>query len=87
MTKEQKQAIIDDFRTNDKDTGSPEVQVALLTAEINELNQHLSVHKHDNHSKYGLYKKIGKRRRLLRYLKNKDIIRYANLIEKLGLRG
>lgn len=87
MTKEQKQAIIENYRTNDKDTGSPEVQIALLTAEINELNQHLSVHKHDNHSRYGLYKKIGKRRRLLRYLKDKDIIRYANLIEKLGIRG
>lgn len=87
MTKEQKQAIIEEYRINDLDTGSPEVQVALLTTEINELNEHLSVHKHDNHSKYGLYKKIGKRRRLLRYLKEKDIMRYASLIEKLGLRG
>ncbi len=87
MTKEQKQAIIEKYRINESDTGSPEVQIALLTVEINELNEHLKVHKHDYHSQYGLYKKIGRRRRLLRYLKEKDIKRYAALIESLGLRG
>jgi small subunit ribosomal protein S15 len=87
MTKEQKQAIIEAYKINETDTGSPEVQIALLSHEINELNEHLKVHKHDYHSRYGLYKKIGSRRRLLRYLKNKDIKRYAALIEKLGLRG
>ena len=87
MTKEQKQAIIEAYKINETDTGSPEVQIALLSHEINGLNEHLKVHKHDHHSRYGLYKKIGSRRRLLRYLKNKDIKRYAALIEKLGLRG
>lgn len=87
MTKEQKLAIIEKYRTSETDTGSPEVQIALLTVEINELNEHLRAHKHDHHSQYGLYKKIGRRRRLLRYLKQKDLVRYTNLIESLGLRG
>jgi len=87
MTKEQKQKIIETYRINETDTGSSEVQIALLTQEINELNEHLKVHKHDHHSRYGLYKKIGRRRRLLRYLKANDIERYAALIGKLGLRG
>ncbi|NLN50187.1 MAG: 30S ribosomal protein S15 [Acholeplasmataceae bacterium] len=87
MTKERKQSLIAEFKTSEKDTGSPEIQIALLTHEINDLNEHLKVHKHDYHSKRGLFQKIGKRRKLLRYLKEKDINRYGALIEKLGLRG
>lgn len=87
MTKEEKQAIIEAYRINETDTGSSEVQIALLTHEINELNEHLKVHKFDHHSRYGLYKKIGKRRRLLKYLRENHIERYADLIGKLGLRG
>lgn len=87
MTKEKKAQIISEYRVHETDTGSPEVQIAILTQEINELNQHLSVHKHDFHSKRGLFQKIGQRRRLLRYLKELDLQRYGILIEKLGLRG
>ena len=87
MTKERKQSLYAEFKTSEKDTGSPEIQIALLTHEINDLNEHLKVHKHDYHSKRGLFQKIGKRRKLLRYLKEKDINRYGALIEKLGLRG
>lgn len=87
MTKEKKAEIIREYRVHETDTGSPEVQIAILTQEINELNQHLSVHKHDFHSKRGLFQKIGQRRRLLRYLKELDLQRYGILIEKLGLRG
>lgn len=87
MTKERKLEIINTYKLDEKDTGSPEVQIALLTAEINDLNSHLSVHKHDFHSKRGLFQKIGRRRRLLRYLKEKDLKRYATLLEKLGLRA
>ncbi len=87
MEKDKKKGIIESFKTTEKDTGSPEVQIALLTEEINILNQHLKVHKHDFHSKRGLFQKIGKRRRLLKYLKETDINRYSALIEKLGLRG
>ncbi|MGI6359905.1 MAG: 30S ribosomal protein S15 [Acholeplasmatales bacterium] len=87
MTKERKQELIETFRLNDGDTGSPEVQIAILTEEINDLNAHLTVHQHDFHSKRGLFQKIGKRRRLLSYLKNKDLQRYGALLEKLGLRG
>ena len=87
MTKERKQSLYAEIKTSEKDTGSPEIQIALLTHEINDLNEHLKVHKHDYHSKRGLFQKIGKRRKLLRYLKEKDINRYGALIEKLGLRG
>lgn len=87
MTKEEKQSIIEAYRINETDTGSPEVQIAVLTREINDLNEHLKVHKHDFHSKRGLFQKIGRRRRLLKYLREKDLNRYATLIEKLGLRG
>lgn len=87
MTKERKQELIKAYRINEGDTGSPEVQIALLTEEINDLNKHLSVHKHDFHSKRGLFQKIGRRRRLLSYLKNKDLHRYGALLERLGLRG
>lgn len=86
LTKDQKNEIIAKYGTGANDTGSPEVQVALLTQRINELNDHLKVHKADNHSRRGLLKMVGQRRRLLAYLKDKDIERYRSLIEKLGLR-
>ena len=84
--KERKQEIIATYKRDEKDTGSPEVQIALLTSDINNLNDHLKANKQDHHSYVGLLKKIGHRRNLLRYLKNKDIQRYRELINKLGLR-
>ncbi|HKL61047.1 MAG TPA: 30S ribosomal protein S15 [Acholeplasma sp.] len=87
LTKEQKQVIIADYATKDGDTGSAEVQIAILTREINDLNGHLQTHIHDFHSKRGLFQKIGRRKRLMTYLKNKDLSSYAALIKKLGLRG
>ncbi|MBR2481351.1 MAG: 30S ribosomal protein S15 [Oscillospiraceae bacterium] len=86
MLKDQKTSIIENNRTHATDTGSPEVQVAILTERINQLTEHLKVHKQDNHSRRGLYKMIGQRRRLLEYLQKKDIERYRALIHKLGLR-
>ena len=86
MQKDQKTSIIEANRTHEKDTGSPEVQVAILTERINQLTEHLKVHSHDNHSRRGLYKMIGKRRNLLDYLTRKDIERYRALIAKLGIR-
>ena len=86
LSKEKKTEIIKAYATKEGDTGSPEVQIAVLTAEINELNEHLTVHIHDFHSRRGLYMKIGQRRRLLSYLRNKDVDRYQALIQKLGLR-
>ena len=87
MTKERKQEIITTFATHEGDTGSPEVQIALLTERINHLNdEHLNVHKKDHHSRRGLLMMVGKRRSLLNYLKSQDIERYRALIEKLGLR-
>lgn len=86
MNKERKTEVISANRVHDKDTGSPEVQVAILTTRINELNEHLKVHKKDHHSRRGLLKMVGKRRNLLNYLKNKDIERYRAVISKLGLR-
>ena len=86
ITKEQKAAIIKDYATKEGDTGSPEVQVAVLTARINDLNEHLKVHKEDHHSRRGLLKMVGKRRNLLNYLKEVDIERYRTLIARLGLR-
>ena len=86
MQKDQKTSIIEANRTHEKDTGSPEVQVAILTERINQLTEHLKVHSHDNHSRRGLYKMIGKRRSLLDYLAKKDIERYRTLIAKLGIR-
>ena len=83
---EKKQEIIADNRVNDKDTGSPEVQVAMLTTRINELTAHLRSHKKDFQSRRGLLMMVGKRRRLLKYLNNTEPQRYRNLIEKLGLR-
>ena len=81
-----KKEIIAKFATHEGDTGSPEVQIALLTARINHLNQHLLSHKQDNHSRRGLLKMVGKRRGLLDYLKEKDIMRYRAIVEALNLR-
>jgi len=86
LSSEAKKAIVEEYRQKDGDTGSPEVQVALLTKEILELNSHLLIHKHDHHSRRGLLKKVGHRRNLLKYLAKKDVKRYRTLIEKLGLR-
>ena len=82
----EKNEIIAKFATHEGDTGSPEVQIALLTFRINHLNEHLKQHKQDNHSRRGLLKMVGKRRGLLDYLKAKDIMRYRAIIEALGLR-
>ena len=86
MLKDQKTAIIEANRTHESDTGSPEVQIAILTERINQLTEHLKVHAQDNHSRRGLYKMIGKRRSLLDYLMKKDIERYRAIIAKLGTR-
>lgn len=86
MLKERKTEIINEYATHEGDTGSPEVQVALLTERINELNEHLKVHKKDHHSRRGLLKMVGVRRSFLAYLEKKDIERYRALIERLGLR-
>lgn len=86
LLKEEKNAIIENNRTHETDTGSPEVQIAILTKRINDLTEHLKVHKKDHHSRRGLLKMVGKRRNLLNYLKSKDIERYRTLIEKLGIR-
>ncbi len=83
----QKTTIIDEFRTHPTDTGSPEVQIALLTRRIQFLTEHFKVQKKDFHSRRGLLRLVGRRRRLLDYLKAKDIIRYRQLVERLGLRG
>ena len=86
MTKERKQEIINTYKREEKDTGSPEVQIALLTERINELTEHLKVHVKDNHSRRGLLKMVGKRRNLLNYLAKKDVQSYRDIVEKLGLR-
>ena len=86
IRKEQKTAVIEANRTHETDTGSPEVQIAILTARIQELTEHLKIHTHDNHSRRGLLKMVGKRRKMLDYLAKKDIERYRALIAKLGLR-
>ncbi len=86
ILKEKKTSIIEEFKLHEGDTGSPEVQVAILTARINELNDHLKVHKKDHHSRRGLLKMVGQRRNLLGYLKNVDIERYRTIVSKLGLR-
>ncbi len=83
---EQKSKIMKDHQTGKSDTGSPEVQVALLSARINDLSGHFTTHKKDNHSRMGLLRMVGKRRKLLAYLKSVDTKRYASLVEKLGLR-
>ena len=86
MRKEEKQQIIENNKQHDGDTGSPEVQVAILTKRINDLTKHLKIHKKDHHSRRGLLKMVGKRRNMLNYLAKKDINRYRALIAKLGLR-
>jgi small subunit ribosomal protein S15 len=79
-------SIVDEYGTAEGDTGSPEVQIALMTRRINDLNEHLKTHKHDHHSRRGLLALVGRRKRLLKYLQDKDIQRYRQLIERLGLR-
>lgn len=86
ITQTRKNEIINEYKVHESDTGSPEVQIAVLTAEINTLNEHLRVHKKDHHSRRGLLKMVGKRRNLLNYLRNKDVTRYRDLIKSLGLR-
>ncbi len=86
MTKERKQEIINTFKRDENDTGSSEVQIALLTERINELTEHLKVHKKDNHSRRGLLQMVGKRRSLLNYLAKKDLAKYREVVEKLNLR-
>ena len=86
MTKERKQELIETYKRDEKDTGSPEVQISLLTERINELTEHLKIHTKDNHSRRGLLKMVGKRRNLLNYLAKKDVERYRLIVEKLGLR-
>lgn len=86
ITKERKREIIEEFKTSENDTGSPEVQIAILTERINHLTNHLKTHKKDHHSRRGLLMMVGKRRRLLNYLSNTDIQRYRTVVKKLGLR-
>ncbi|CAM3359820.1 30S ribosomal protein S15 [Marinicrinis lubricantis] len=86
MTQERKQQLIQEYKTHETDTGSPEVQIAILTEDIQNLTDHLRTHKKDHHSRRGLLKMVGQRRKLLAYLKNKDVKRYSSLIERLGLR-
>lgn len=87
LAREKKDSIISEYRRHEKDTGSPEVQIALLTERISELTEHLKAHRHDYHSRRGLLKMVGRRRDLLRYLKDIDIERYRALVERLGIRG
>jgi small subunit ribosomal protein S15 len=86
LEKVEKQEIIGKFKKNEGDTGSPEVQVAILTARINQLTDHFKTHKKDNHSRLGLLKMVGKRQKLLKYIKTKDFGKYSTLIKSLGLR-
>ena len=86
MTKERKSEILKEFARTEGDTGSVEVQVALLTERINEVTDHLRIHKHDEHSRRGLFMRVGKRKKLLRYLESEDIERYRTLISKLNIR-
>ncbi|MCD8335175.1 MAG: 30S ribosomal protein S15 [Clostridiales bacterium] len=86
IRKEEKTAVIEANKTHENDTGSPEVQIAILTARIQQLTEHLKQHHHDNHSRRGLLKMVGKRRKLLDYLAKKDIERYRAIIAKLGIR-
>jgi small subunit ribosomal protein S15 len=86
LTVEEKREVVQQFGKSDADTGSPEVQIALLTRRINHLTEHLREHKHDHHSRRGLLMLVGQRRRLLNYLQGKDLDRYRSLIKELGLR-
>lgn len=83
----EKDEIVQQFRRHENDTGSPEVQIALLTGRIQMLTKHLQQHRKDHHSRRGLLKMVGQRRRLLRYLRNEDVLRYRELVKTLGLRG
>ena len=87
LTKEQKEQVIGKFKKHDMDSGSPEVQIALLTERINTLSDHFKDHKADHHSRRGLLKMVGQRKRLLSYLKKKDLEGYRSLIKELGIRG
>lgn len=86
LLKDEKTAIIEANRTSENDTGSPEVQIAILTKRISDLTEHLKIHKNDHHSRRGLLKMVGRRRNLLNYLMRTDITRYRAIVEKLGLR-
>lgn len=86
LTTERKKDVIGTHRVHDKDTGSPEVQIALLSERINSLSDHFKTHKSDHHSRRGLLMMVGKRRRLLEYIRSNDLARYKNIVEKLGLR-
>ena len=86
ITKAEKTAIIEEYKTHEGDTGSPEVQIAILTHRINSLNEHLKANTHDNHSRRGLLKMVGRRRNLLKYLMNNDIERYRSIIARLDIR-
>jgi small subunit ribosomal protein S15 len=86
LTRERKTKLVDDFRTHDTDTGSPEVQIAILSEKIGYLTDHFKVHAKDHHSRRGLLKMVGKRRRLLDYLKATDVTRYRTIIDRLGIR-
>lgn len=86
LTTEQKSTILGEYGLHEKDTGSPEAQVAMLSKRISDLTEHLKVHKHDHHTRHGLLALIGRRKRLLKYLQSTDIARYRSLIERLGLR-
>ena len=86
MDKTQKKSIIEEYQATDQDTGSTEVQVAILTNRIKDLTEHLRIHKHDEHTRRGLLKLVGRRRRLLEYLNGEDVARYRSILAKLGLR-
>lgn len=86
ITQERKNELISEFKTHENDTGSADIQIAILTEEINNLNGHLSNHKKDHHSRRGLMKMIGRRRKLLKYMRDNEVQRYRDLITKLGLR-
>jgi small subunit ribosomal protein S15 len=86
ITQERKNELINEYKVHDTDTGSPEIQIAILTEDINNLNEHLRTHKKDHHSRRGLFKMVGRRRNLLKYLRKNDVQRYRELIARLGLR-
>lgn len=86
LSKSEKDTLINQYHLHDKDTGSPEVQIAILTTRINQLTEHLKIHKHDEHSRRGLLKLVGQRRRHLAYLSRKDNARYKEILQRLGLR-
>lgn len=86
ITKDEKQQVIETYALHEGDTGSPEVQIAILTERIKQLTEHLKAHPNDNHSRLGMYKMVGRRRRLLDYVAKKDVERYRDLIQRLGIR-